>query len=294
VHNNADNEVCAIIVTYDAADELLDNIAAIRPQVSRLVLVDNGSRPEGVALVERARASFDCELIQNNSNLGIAKALNIGIGRAASHGNKKVIFFDQDSIVGDQQYVASMLEVYSSRNQFARVAIVVPRYMDRSSGATLPLTKTRDGRLLTSITSGSFVPMYIFQTLGLHDESLYMDYVDIEFSLRCRRAGYSIVEAPRATLRHSLGALTTHRLGTRAFTSTHHNPTRRYFITRNRLLLMRTYWRDWAWFVHELSAFSLELIKIILVERDKGYKIRNIARGMVHAFQGKTGKQIAL
>jgi len=294
VHNNADNEVCAIIVTYNAADELLDNIAAIRPQVSRLVVVDNGSRPEGLALVERARASFDCELIRNDSNLGIATALNIGIGRAAAYGNKQAIFFDQDSLVGGQQYVASMLEVYNARNQSGRVAIVVPRYIDRSSGAALPLAKTRDGRLLTSITSGSFVPMEIFSTLGLHDESLYMDYVDIEFSLRCRREGYLIVEAPRAILRHSLGTLTTHRLGARVFTPTHHNSDRRYFITRNRLLLMRRYWRDWPWFIHELRAFSMELIKVVLVERNKCDKIRNIARGAVHAFQNKTGPQIAL
>ena len=294
MQNIADNEVCAIIVTYNATDDLLDNIAAIRPQVSRLVLVDNGSRPEGLALVERARASFDCELIRNDSNLGIATALNIGIGRAVSHGSKQAIFFDQDSIVGDQQYVASMLEVYNARNQSGRVAIVVPRYIDRSSGAALPLAKSRDGRLLTSITSGSFVPLDVFKTLGLHDESLYIDYVDIEFSLRCRRAGYLIVEAPRAILRHSLGALTKHRLGARVFTSTHHNSDRRYFITRNRLLLMRRYWRDWPWFIHELRAFSLELMKIVLVERNKLDKIRNIARGAVHAFQNKTGRQIAL
>jgi len=294
VQNIADNEVCAIIVTYNAADELLENIAAIRPQVSRLVLVDNGSRPEGLALVERARASFDCELVRNDSNLGIATALNIGIGRAVSHGSKQAIFFDQDSIVGDQQYVASMLEVYNARNQSGRVAIVVPRYIDRSSGAALPLAKSRDGRLLTSITSGSFVPLDVFKTLGLHDESLYIDYVDIEFSLRCRRAGYLIVEAPRAILRHSLGRLTTHNLGRRAFTSTNHDPGRRYYITRNRLLLMRKYWRDWPWFIHELRAFSMELIKVVLVERNKCDKIRNIARGAVHAFQNKTGPQIAL
>ena len=294
MQNIADNEVCAIIVTYNAADELLDNIAAIRPQVSRLVLVDNGSRPEAVALVARAGATFDCELIRNYSNLGIATALNIGIGRAVSHGSKQAIFFDQDSIVGDQQYVASMLEVYNARNQSGRVAIVVPRYIDRSSGAALPLAKTRDGRLLTSITSGSFVPLDVFKTLGLHDESLYIDYVDIEFSLRCRRAGYLIVEAPRAILRHSLGRLTTHNLGRRAFTSTNHDPGRRYYITRNRLLLMRKYWRDWPWFIHELRAFGLELIKIVSVERNKLDKIRNIARGAVHAFQNKAGPQIAL
>jgi rhamnosyltransferase len=294
VHNIVNNDVCAIIVTYNAPDELLDNIAAIRPQVSSLVIVDNGSRPEAIALIERARLMFHCELIRNDSNLGIAAALNIGVGHAVSHGYKQAIFFDQDSIVGDREYVASMLEVYNAQSQSGRVAIVVPRYIDRSSGAALPLAKTRDGRLLTSITSGALVPLHIFTTLGLHDETLYMDYVDIEFSLRCRRAGYSIVEAPRAILRHSLGELTKHRLGARVFTSTHHNSNRRYYITRNRLLLMRNYWRDWRWFSREVRAFGLELIKIVLVERNKGDKLHSVVRGVVDAYKNRTGERIAL
>jgi len=294
VHNIVDHEVCAVIVTYNATTELLENIAAIRPQVSRLVVVDNGSRPEGIALVESARAKFDCELIRNDSNLGIAAALNIGVGHAMSHGYKHAIFFDQDSIVGDHKYVTSMLEVYNARNQSDRVAIVVPRYIDRSSGAALPLSKTRDGRLLTSITSGSLVPTHIFRTLGLHDESLYMDYVDIEFSLRCRRAGYAIVEAPRAILRHSLGQLTTHDLGRKAFSSTNHDSSRRYYITRNRLLLMGKYWRDWPWFIRELRAFCFEFIKIVLVEQNKSDKLHNMVRGSVDAYKNRTGKRIAL
>jgi len=294
VQNIANTEVCAVIVTYNATEELPENIAAIRPQVSRLVIVDNGSRPEGIKLVKKSSAEFECELILNDSNLGIATALNIGVDYAASHRCKAAIFFDQDSIVGDREYVASMLEVYNAQSQSGRVAIVVPRYIDRSSGAALPLAKTRDGRLLTSITSGTLVPLHIFTTLGLHDETLYMDYVDIEFSLRCRRAGYSIVEEPRAILRHSLGELTKHRLGARVFTSTHHNSNRRYYITRNRLLLMRKYWRDWRWFSREVRAFGLELIKIVLVERNKGDKLHNVVRGVVDAYKNRTGERIAL
>jgi rhamnosyltransferase len=294
VPNIVDDEVCVVIVTYNAAGELLDNIAAIRPQVSRLVIVDNGSRPEGIELVEKSCAKFECELILNDSNLGMATALNIGVGYAASHGCKQIIFFDQDSIVGDREYVASVLEAYKQSDRSRRVAIVVPRYVDRSSGAEMPSAKARDGSLLASITSGTLVPVHIFETLGLHDESLYMDYVDIEFSLRCRGAGYSIIEAPRAILRHSLGRLTKHNLGTRAFTATNHSSSRRYYITRNRLVLMRRYWRDWPWFIRELGAFSVELIKIILVERDKSDKLQNIARGIADAFKNRTGKQVDL
>jgi rhamnosyltransferase len=284
-----ETEVCAVIVTFNPTSELLANIAAIRPQVSRLVIVDNGSGPEGVTLVHECRARFGCETILNGSNLGIAKALNIGIAFAESQECKQTIFFDQDSIVGDRGYVASMLEAYEQSNRTSRVAIVVPRYFDRLSGAELPSAKGRDGLLRSAMTSGTLVPMHIFKSLGLHDETLYMDYVDIEFCLRCRRAGYSTIEAPRAILRHSLGRRTTHSLCGRTFSTTNHDAQRRYYITRNRLLLMCRYWRDRPWSVREMWAFILDFIKIVLVEENKRGKIKNLTLGVVDALKNRAG-----
>jgi len=294
VCDNVDNQVCAVIVTYNAAEALLDNIAAVRPQVSRMVIVDNASKPAGVNLVLRSGLEAGCEVILNDFNLGIAKALNAGIRYAESQACKEVVFFDQDSVVGDDRYIASMLQTYEGSNRSHRVAIVAPRYLDRASGATLPLPKNRDGNLLTAMTSGILVPIRIFETLGLHEESLYMDYVDTEFSLRCRRAGYAIVEAPGAILLHSWGRRTKHNLFGRGFSSTNHNANRRYYITRNRLLLMRRYWRDWRWFVREMRAFGVELFKIVLVEENKLEKLRHVKRGFADALSNKTGPRIAL
>jgi rhamnosyltransferase len=289
-----DNQVCAVVVTYNATDELIDNIAAIRSQVSHLVIVDNGSRLEGVDLVETSRARFNCEVILNSSNFGIAKAMNIGIGYAAAQGCKQAVFFDQDSIAGNRRYVPSLLDAYQESSRLRPIAMIAPRYFDRSSGEELPSAKGRDGCLLAAMTSGTLVPISIFESLGMYDEQLYMDYVDIEFCLRCRRAGHSIVEAPRAILLHSLGRRTKHTICGRVFSTTNHNASRRYYITRNRLLLMRRYWRDWRWCIREIKAFVSEFIKIILAEEHKKDKLASVACGVADALRNRSGERLGL
>lgn len=288
------NQVCAVVVTYNPNVELLNNIAAIRPQVGRFVIVDNGSKPEGLDLVETSRSRFACEAILNGSNLGIAQALNLGIAYAESQECKQVVFFDQDSMVGDAGYIACMLEAYGQASQSKRVAVVAPRYVDRLSSAAMPSVRGRDGYLIAAMTSGMLVPIEIFKAVGLHDERLYMDYVDIEFCLRCRKAGYGIIEATGAILHHSLGKLTEHTLWGKTFVTTNHDARRRYYITRNRLLTMRRYWRDWQWCKRDTKAFCEELFKIVMLEGSKYEKLINVMLGVADALIGRTGKKFEL
>lgn len=72
--------VCAIIDTYNPTSILLENIAALRLRVSSHVIVDNGSGDASMAYIDEARRMYGCEVILNGHNLGIAAALNIGVG----------------------------------------------------------------------------------------------------------------------------------------------------------------------------------------------------------------------
>lgn len=84
-----------------------------------------------------------------------------------------------------------------------RIAIIAPTYVDLESGKRGLLPSYRD-ELLATMTSGSVIPSSAVRFLGVLDEELFMDYVDIEFCLRARRRGMTIVQSP-AVLFHSLG-----------------------------------------------------------------------------------------
>jgi len=93
--------IYAGIVLYNPDISLLKkNIEAIRNQVAKVALVDNGS--DNIAEVQSLINKYEnaC-LISNDDNLGIAKALNQIMERAKEENAQWVLTLDQDSICPD-------------------------------------------------------------------------------------------------------------------------------------------------------------------------------------------------
>ena len=284
--------ICAVVVTYNPHPLFMENIAAVGAQVDEVVIVDNGSSSETEAYLKELESRPGCRVLRNPRNLGIAAALNRGVRFAESLGSDWIATFDQDSRVSDG-YVAEMLETYRNSPQADRVAIVTPTYIDRASGVRGSLLRSRSGELLTTITSGSLMPASVLTELGDFDESLYMDYVDIDYCLRARRQGMRILESP-ATLYHSLGRTTYHRILGISFGATNHSAKRRYYITRNRLRVLWRYGADWPWAWREVKAVLADAVKIVLVEDNKWKKFQAMLAGSIDALAGKMGKQVDL
>src|SRR5271170_6708788 len=102
------NQVCAVIVSFQPRAEDLGNLAKVRPQVEKLVVVDNGSSAEKLRVLRRASQELNFDLIENGENLGIGAALNIGVRWAEANGSRWVALFDQDSTV-TEDFIAQML-----------------------------------------------------------------------------------------------------------------------------------------------------------------------------------------
>lgn len=284
--------VCAVIVTYNPSPTIIDNVEAVEAQVGHVVVVDNGSASQAEPYLLALKARAGCTVIGNDRNLGIAAALNLGVQYAIKAGFVWVVTFDQDSRVSDS-FISQMLETYQQAPHPERVAIIAPRYVDRESGVRGRLMRAGNGEILTTMTSGSIMPASAIQELGTFDESLFIDYVDIEFCLRARRKRMLILESP-AVLFHSLGRTTYHRVLGLVFGATNHSAARRYYITRNRLRLLVHYAADWPWAWRESRAILFESAKILLVEDNKWRKLRAMIAGVLDALISKVGKQVEL
>lgn len=284
--------VCAIFVTYNPSSTFLENIATASAQVGKIIVVDNGSSGNTESYLRDLESREDCEVIRNLENLGIAVALNRGIEYALEARFDWIATFDQDSKMSNG-FVGKMLETYEHDLMPKKIAILAPTYVDRESSVPGRLMRTGSGEILTTMTSGSMMPSNIIRTLGPFDESLYMDYVDIELCLRARRKGLRIVQST-AILFHSLGHTTYHRFLGLRFGATNHSASRRFYITRNRCKLLMRYAMDWRWTWREFRAMLFETVKIVLVEDNKWRKIRAVVAGGVEALKGKEGKQLEL
>ncbi len=148
-------DVVAIVVTYYPDISVVENLKALRAQISRVVVVDNGSPAEALEFLRAACACPGNTLIENGKNLGIATALNLGLRHVTSMHAGWVVLFDQDSRVTDH-FFATMVAAYEASPWGDQLGILVPRYVDSRLGTPLPPNLVERG-LEAAMTSGSLL-----------------------------------------------------------------------------------------------------------------------------------------
>lgn len=286
--------VCAIIVTYNPAPQLIDSIIALAPQVGEIVIVDNASGAEGLQVVSAAAKHERLSVIYHADNLGIAAALNSGVRFALDRGYPWVATFDQDSSA-TPGFIAALLAAWYACPYRSGVVLVGPRYRDRYTGtiASYAAGIATDvfTEVMTTMTSGNLVRADVFAVTDMFDESFFMDCVDHEFCLRLRHHGYRLIEARDALLEHSLGQMVYHTVAHLRFKTFNHSPLRRYYNARNRVLVYRRYGRKFpGWLCTDLANFCREIGGIVFFEEQAVTKLIAVFRGIVHGLSGRTGK----
>ena len=290
--------VGAVIVTYHSDADILGRILALLPQVTRVYMVDNGSDAHVITLLRTLASEYPTQisLIENNNNLGLARAQNQGIRAALAEQMEWVLLMDDDSMA-DTQMVAHMLTAWQQQ-QDSTFGIIAPRWVEHAvdipSRYLTPKwgigfarkTVPTDGVLTdaaTVIASGSLVKSSVFAHIGLMIEDYFIDYVDHEFCLRARANGYQILVVGHAILQHRQGHKRMHHwLGMRVVTRNYH-AFRYYYLFRNRLFFLRRYARAFPFLIaHEVLAYAWDIVRLLVLEDDKRKKLYAGARGIWH------------
>ena len=286
--------VAAVVIAYHPPAAILQNIAALAAQVSHVVVVDNTPGSNGTGVLHDLEHSTDCTVIHNGKNLGIAAALNIGIRHAVAQGFSWILTMDQDSRVSDG-YVEAMLVGYEEAASHLHVGMLCPRYLDSRLNIEIPKLRAANGEIAGCMTSGSMIEASTFELLGPFEETLFIDYVDYEYCVRMRLSGFKIVECRDAVLLHSLGRITVHRILGRELPVTNHNPKRRYYIHRNRLVLIRRYfWKDRDWALTELKGLMFDSAMVLFFEDHKTAKAGYMLRALYDGMLNRLGQQVPL
>src|ERR1700733_139844 len=170
------SSVCAVVVSYNPSPEILENISALRCQVNSIVVVDNGSTEPNLAMLRGGRSKYDFELIENGCNLGIAAALNVGVREVKAKGCFWAALFDQDSCV-EPGFIDFMLQAFKDAPRPSEVGVLCPILFDSPTGMLLPVQRSEEGEILAAMTSGSMIPVEVFDHMGTFSEPLFIDYV---------------------------------------------------------------------------------------------------------------------
>ncbi len=247
----------AVIVTYcPKLDALSLLLKALEPQVASIVVVDNGSGKSVVDYLNgwRERGIHSVFL---PTNTGVANALNVGIQWARDREAALLLLFDQDSQPAPDM-VANLLTAYRQlRNAGIRVGGVGPQQVDSRSLEPTPFMSIDGGwghRVLPAedeflevdhlITSGCLIPTEALNQVGSMMSELFIDNVDIEWSWRCRAAGFHLYGVARARMLHCIGDRII-RIGGRFLLQ--HSPLRQYYIVRNTIYLRHLQYAPIGW-----------------------------------------------
>jgi rhamnosyltransferase len=286
-----DPKICAAIVTYHPDAELKHAIEILRPQVGRLVVVDNHSSEGEVKELRILAEKYDFSLIENLDNYGIGKALNQSIAWAKEHTECEfILFFDQDSFISES-FVAEMVADYKSHAESERIFLVMPRIVHRRTGVA-HVHRTFQGKYLVAQTSGSLMPIQVFADEGLHREDLFIDCVDTEFCLRVAAHGWRILYCQAAVLYHEPGNVKLiNVLGIRKVTTTNYSPLRKYYIMRNGIWTIKTYGglhRGWA--AYHAYWILKDIVRVLIFEKNRRADILMWMRAVRDVLRSRLGR----
>ncbi len=224
-------ELTVILVNFNDRAHLGDCLSSVEKGASRLaaevILVDNHSQDGSPDLV---RTAFPwVKLIQNEENLGYARANNIGI--KASSG-EFILFLNTDTVVPPEALPALVAElgarpqvgavgpalVHKSgryqvsfggrRNFFSEIwqKLFLNPYYKSVLGRSL---KPRDVRWVSGACL--LARRTAVEEVGFFDEHFFLYFEDIDLCLRMREKGWKVVFFPGIRIAHT-GAATTSSL----------------------------------------------------------------------------------
>lgn len=307
--SNQENGVVAVVVTFHPETrQLLPLLSSLADQVDTVIVVDN--TPYGsvgaIEVVERSGIS-NVNLVSIGSNLGVAKALNIGIEEGLRLKATYFVFSDQDSLP-QSGMISGLLRAYDElSSQQLKVGAIGPtfvnsvvhgsyRFQVRSpSGFGYRTVSPSECHphvdTLSLITSGILIPASVLRDVGNMCEDLFIDHVDVEWCHRVRSRGYRVFGTAYASMVHQMGdtPLAVWVFGWRLISG--YGPTRLYYRFRNFIYILGldyvpTWWKwraTWFWLGEAYAhlIFSNYRIK----------SLSSICRGCVDGFKGLMGER---
>lgn len=268
------NKIHSIVVLYNPTADNIENYKEIALMSDKLILIDNSNRITTFA----GNDEKNIEYVKNDENIGLSKALNLGIRKCLNNADcTHIALFDQDSIP-DKNMFMRLIEELNKSDQ--KVVTVSPQILDVKNKSIKIVNETEIVDVV--ITSGSLYPKQAFEKVGLMDETLFIDYIDYEWCLRAKSKGFKIVRVNGAHLYHNMGDSFIDFFGTSK--PIHTNKLRHYYIVRNQLIMLSRDYISVKWkCVHTFKLFY-RIPSYIILSNEKWITFKFILKAIKEAF----------
>jgi rhamnosyltransferase len=284
-----------IFVLYKPSEDFLGNLAKARGGCPNVVAVDNS--PEVDLRLHAYLREQGMQVIVNRNEGGLAGAYNRGAEVLLDRQCDAIFLLDQDSDV-DASFFAEMMQAAAELG--TDTFLMGPKIFEIKLEKCMPVIPpgTRFPKpvriddqttglfsTMCIISSGSMISAAAYRKLGAFREDYFIEYIDVEYSLRAVSQNVPVYVNAAVTLRQSNGDI--ERRG--KLYSTHHAAWRRYYVARNMVHCLRLY-RAYSG-LHWLSGLMAihQALIVLLFDSQRLEKVTAIACGYLDGMFGRLG-----
>ena len=237
--------VAIIIVNWNGKTDTLECLASLGADTYRckqIIVVDNGSADDSVSAI---RSAFpEVTVLETGTNLGFTGGNNVGINYALELGVDYIYLLNNDTTV-EPNALAALVATAEMNPSYGLVTPVI-HYFDRPEevwfgGSLMDLSRgmaVHDNSHIPARTEAPreipwasgcamLVCADVVRLLGGFDDRYFLNWEDVDLSLRLRAAGRRIALVPSARIYHKVGRSFAIAKGTGC-----------YYHLRNNLLLL--------------------------------------------------------
>jgi GT2 family glycosyltransferase len=297
--------IASVTVAFNGEEFLDRHLTALLGQTRPLdeVIVVNNASSDRTARILRDHFPA-ATVIDLPENAGVGGGLSAGLSYAALQKQYDWVWtLDQDSVpeadglerlLGGLQYVESDTAILAPLCVNSEAMVSYPGLVWRKGWRSPDPNQMRDPVFFVDsvISSGTLVRREAVKAVGLPREDFFMDFVDHEYCLRLREAGYKIAVVSASRLEHEIGSA--QQIKHFGFQNAWpcHVPWREYYMTRNEVFTIWKYHPNWQ----SKWATAARLLRhaggIGLYGKEKRACLRMMYRGWCDGLAGKLGIRI--
>ena len=302
-----EEKISTVIVTYNRLNLLLQCIAAVRDQTvppHEIVIVDNASTDGTAEAIKRlAREDKRLTHLRLAENVGGAGGFHEGMRYISGLGNGWLWLMDDDAAPEQTALAELVAQADKAFDIYGSVAI------DERQGSNLlcwPISLqggTRKDKRIIDWESlppaakvrnlpflGFFIHTSLMAKIGLPEKDFFISGDDTEYCLRACHAGSTLRAVGASRIRHPLpDRRDIHLLFTTVPVLTL-AAWKRYYDTRNRLLIARKHFGLKLW-THTLPGTLVRWLVSLLVQQERRQQSRAFIDGISDGLLGRSGKR---
>lgn len=265
-------------VLYNPNESVLTNLNSYSNWVDVSVVVDNSDTKNEISQSLKNDPNFI--YIDMDGNKGIAAALNKGIEYLNSKNIDFALTMDQDSLFPTKYYPNILKLVNKYKTDYS----VIGLNFNQDNGGLDEIIEASYW-----ITSGNFVNISDFMSVGGFMNELFIDYVDFELGYKFKKNGCKICYLKDFSLKHTIGNPIEIHLFGKTYYAMNHSPIRYYYRYRNAYYLY--HFVDRQFFKKEYyKEMIVNTLKMLIYEKNQKVKFSMIRKGIQDAKCKKMGK----